>query len=157
MALDIFTFGNSMTGIAYDSTTNERGFVVKVKNSTGSASVKGQLVACSTSADDSVILQANEYDTIGAFAESGIANGAYAWMWINGSICQVRYANNTGSTHGNILIADAEDGHGSDIANPGGGLPGTDTHFKECGHVMETKSAGGVGTFQLVLCSLHFN
>jgi hypothetical protein len=156
MALRIFT-PNNWAGYGYDSATGERGFVVKVKNGTGGNTVKGQLVACSTSADDTVILQANEFDTIGAIAEAGVANGAYFWMWVNGSICQVRYKANTGSTHGNILIADADNGDASDITNPGGGLPGTDTHFKECGHVLETKSAGGLGTYQLVLCSLHFN
>ena len=76
------------------------------------------------------------------------------WVWTVGSVAQVLYKDSTAATHGNILVADAVDGRGSDITNPGGGLPGTDTHFTECGHVLESKDAG---TNVLVLCSLHFN
>lgn len=53
-----------------------------------------------------------------------------------------------------ILLAGDTDGRAIDIANPGGGLPGTDTHFKECGHVLQGKDAG---TGVLALASLHFN
>lgn len=140
--------------LAYNPQTNERGFMVQLTNGTGSASVKGNLVSCSTTANDTFILQGNEYDTIGVVAEAGIANGELTWVWVNGSICEVLYKDNTTATHGNILIAADTDGRAIDIANPGGGLPGTDTHFKECGHVLESASAG---TNVLVLASLHFN
>jgi len=75
-------------------------------------------------------------------------------MWVAGSICQVLFKDTVGSTRGNVLVADAVDGRGSDIANPGGGLPGVDQHFAECGHVLETKVGG---TNVLVLCAIHFN
>ena len=140
--------------LAYDSTTGERGTQVKMINKTGSASVKGNLVWLSTATDKGFILQANEYDTIGVVDEAGIADGSEAWVWMPGSVCQVLYKNSTAVTHGNILIAADTDGRAIDIANPGGGLPGTDTHFKECGHVMQTLTGG---TDVLVLACIHFN
>mgnify|MGYP007112908832 CR=1 FL=1 len=76
------------------------------------------------------------------------------WVWCNGSVAQVLFKDSVAATHGNILLAGDTDGRAIDVANPGGGLPGTDTHFKECGHVLESKTAG---TGVLALCSLHFN
>jgi hypothetical protein len=57
------------------------------------------------------------------------------WVWMAGSVCQVLSKDTVASTRGNILLAGDTDGRAIDIANPGGGLPGTDTHFKECGHI----------------------
>lgn len=151
---DLYVLPLGTVALAYNPQTNERGFLVQLTNGTGSASVKGSLVACSTTADDTFTLQANEYDTIGVVAESGIANGELTWVWVNGSICRVLYKDAVAATHGNILIAADTNGRAIDIANPGGGLPGTDTHFKECGHVLESAVAG---TDLLVLASLHFN
>jgi hypothetical protein len=147
-------FGGGSATVHTDTTTGERGFLVKIINRTGATSVKGTLVSASTTADGEAIKQANEYDTIGVIYQAGIAEGSPMWIWVTGSIAQVLYKNSTAATHGNILIADAVDGRASDIANPGGGLPGTDTHFKECGHVLESK---GAGTNVLVLAMLHFN
>lgn len=151
-ALNLIKIGD-VVAIGYSS-ANERGFLNKIINRTGHTSVKGELISCSTSADREAILQANEYDTFGVVAESGVAQGSEMWAWMTGSVAQVLYKNSVAATRGNILIAADTDGRAIDIANPGGGLPGTDTHFKECGHVMETKSAG---TNVLVLAVLHFN
>jgi hypothetical protein len=153
MAISRVSHGG-VVALAYDSTTGERGVQVKIINRTGHTSVKGELVSCSTTADKEAILQANEYDTIGVVDEAGVAEASEMWIWMPGSICQVLYKDSTASTHGNILIASATDGRAEDIANPGGGLPGTDTHFKECGHVLETKVGG---TNVLVLAAIHFN
>jgi hypothetical protein len=146
--------GTTRAAIGQDLATGERGYLLKMTNGTGAATVKGTLVACSTAANDKFILQANEYDTIGVVQEAGVADGSDAWVWVNGSICQVLFKDSVAATAGNILLAADTDGRAIDVANPGGGLPGTDTHFKECGHVLETKSAG---TNVLVLASLHFN
>jgi hypothetical protein len=154
MSIQLISTGAGTAAIGSDSATNERGFLVKMLNRTGHTSVKGELVACSTATDREVILNANEYDTVGVVQEAGVAEASAMWVWMTGSVCQVLYKDSTAATRGNILIADAVDGRASDLANPGGGLPGTDTHFKECGHVMETKSAG---TNVLVLAILHFN
>jgi hypothetical protein len=156
MALSTVEHGD-VVALGYDSATNERGYLVKMINRTGHASVKGELVACSTATDREVILQANEYDTVGAVEEAGVAEASEMWVWMLGSVCQVLYKENTASTRGNILVADAVNGRASDIANPGGGLPGTDTHFTECGHVLQSVAAGGAGVSNLVLAILHFN
>jgi hypothetical protein len=153
MAIALTQVGG-VVALGYDSATNERGFLVKAINRTGGASVKGTLVSASTSADQEAIKQANEYDTIGVVQEAGVAEGSEMWVWVNGSVCQVLYKDSVAATHGNILIAADTDGRAIDIANPGGGLPGTDTHFKECGHVMQSV---GAGTNVLALAMLHFN
>lgn len=153
MALSTLEFGD-VVALGYDSSTNERGFLVKMLNKTGAATVKGTLVAASTATDKGFILQANEYDTIGVVEESGIADGSEAWVWVNGSVCQVLFKDTVASTRGNILIAADTDGRAIDVANPGVGLPAVETHFKECGHVLESKIAG---TDVLALAMLHFN
>ena len=153
MALSLSILG-TIKASGYDSTTGESGELTRGINRTGATSVKGTLLSCSTSADNEYILQANEYDTIGVCAESGIAEGSLMWIWNPGSKCQVLFKDTVAATHGNILIAADTDGRAIDISNPGGGLPGTDTHFKECGHVCESKNAG---TNVLVLCETHMN
>jgi hypothetical protein len=145
--------GSGVVAMGADSTTGERGVLVKMINRTGGASVKGSLVSPSTTADKEAILQANEYDTIGVVQESGVAEGSEMWVWISG-FAQVLFKDSTAAVRGNILIAADTDGRGAGVANPGSGLPATDTHFKECGHVLESKNAG---TNVLVLCNLHFN
>ena len=153
MALSLLQIGD-VVALGYDSVTGERGFLTKCVNRTGGASVKGKLVSCSTTADREIILQTNEYDTIGVIAESGIAEGSEVWIWKNGSRCEVLYKDAVAATRGNILIAADTDGRAIDVGNPGTGLPAVDTHFKECGHVCESKTAG---TDVLVLADLHFN
>lgn len=154
MTLQIVSDGSGVVGIGSDSSTYERGFLFKAVNRTGATSVKGLLVSCSTSADREVIKQANEYDTIGVVQEDGVDEGNEMWVWGIGSICQVLAKDGVAFTRGNVLVAADTDGRASNISNPGSGLPGTDTHFKECGHVLETKAGG---TDVLVLCVLHFN
>lgn len=151
--LSLLPFGG-VVALGYNVVTGERGYLVKLTNRTGAASVKGSLVSVSTTADKEAILQANEYDMIGAVAEAGIAEGSAMWVWTVGSVCQVLFKDGVAATRGNVLIGADTDGRAIDIANPGQGLPGTDTHFKECGHVMESKNAG---TNVLVLASIHFN
>jgi hypothetical protein len=136
-----------------DTTTGECGLQIKMLNKTGGSSVKGTLVSASTATDNGFILQANEYDTIGVVDEAGVADGSEAWIWVQGRV-QVLFKNTVAATRGNILLAADTDGRAIDAANPGGGLPGTDTHFKECGHVNESKIAG---TNVLVLATIHFN
>jgi hypothetical protein len=153
MTLHVFEIGG-VVALGYDSDTGERGLMMKMINRTGGESVKGTLVACSTAADREVIKQANEYDSVGVVEEAGVAEGSEMWVWADGAICPVLAKDSTAFTRGNILIAANTDGRANNLSNPGGGLPGTDTHFKECGHVMESK---GAGTDVLVLCRLHFN
>lgn len=153
MTISLLHIGNKVA-LGYDATTNERGMLVRFINRTGASSVKGTLVSCSTTADREVVKQANEYDTIAVVQEAGVAEGSEMWCWVAGSVAQVLYKDGVAPTRGNILLAADTDGRATDTTNPGGGLPGTDTHFKECGHVMESKSSG---TDVLALASLHFN
>lgn len=44
------------------------------------------------------------YDTFGAVAEAGVAQGSEMWIWLNGSVCQVLYKNGQAATRGNILL-----------------------------------------------------
>jgi hypothetical protein len=147
------SLGTEKCRIKNNPSTDEAGLQIKMINKTGAPSVKGNLVACSTATDKGFILQANEYDTIGVVDEAGVADGQEAWIWLNGRV-QVLFKDTVAATRGNILLAGDTDGRAIDAPNPGGGLPGTDTHFKECGHVNESKSAG---TNVLVLCTIHFN
>lgn len=150
----IVTVGDGTAAIGSDPITGERGFLVKMINRTGGASVKGTLVSASTTADREAILQTNEFDMIGVVQQAGVAEAGEMWVWTVGSVCQVLYKDTVAAVRGNILLAADTNGRAIDAANPGGGLPGTDTHFKECGHVMESKNAG---TNVLALCSIHFN
>lgn len=153
MALAYLKVGEAVA-FGVDSVSHEYGVLMRYVNRTGHTSVKGELVAVSTSADREVILQASEYDVIGVVAEAGVAEGSEVWVWEVGSVCQVLYKDGVAATRGNILVAADTDGRAIDVANPGSGLPATDTHFKECGHVMQTMSAG---TNVLVLATIHFN
>lgn len=153
MAISLLEHGD-VVALGYDSVTGERGFLCKMLNETGAASVKGNLVSISQSDSKGFILQANEYDTLGVVAEAGVADGSEAWIWMGGSICQALYEDSFGSTLGNILIASGTNGRAEDVADPGSGLPAAAIHFKECGHVMETVAGG---TDVLVLACLHFN
>lgn len=133
--------------------TPEGGYAIKLTNRTGGNSVKGMPVSASLSYDHAFTTQVNEFDTIGFVYESGVANGSECYIVTNG-IADVLYKDGVAATRGNILIADATDGRCSDITNPGSGLPATETHFKECGHVLENKNSG---TNVLVRCAIHFN
>jgi hypothetical protein len=154
MALQYIATGNGMAAIASDAATNERGFMVKVKNGTGQFSKKGLIVSASQAADNEVILQTNEFDAFGVMVETGIAAGSDMWIWVNGSICQVMFEDGVKATRGNICISSDVDGRADALSNPGTGLPAVETHFKECGHVLQTVDPG---LDKLALVMIHFN
>lgn len=153
MAISLLEHGD-VVALGYDSATNERGYLIKMINRTGASSVKGLLVSCSTATDREVIKQANEYDTIGVIEEAGVAEGSEMWVWMTGSVCQVLMKDTVAAVRGDILLAADTDGRAIGTSNPGSGLPATDTHFKECGHFLESKTGG---TDVLALAVLHFN
>lgn len=149
----VTSHSGGVVAIGYDATTSERGFLTKMVNRTGHTSVKGEIISCSTTADNEAILQNNEYDAIGIVAEEGITEGSEMWVWKSGSRAQVLYKDSTAATRGYILLAADTDGRAIDIAVPSSN-PVVAQHFKECGHVCESKDAG---TNVLVLSDLHFN
>lgn len=153
IAAALLAYSGGKVRLIYDPLTEEKGIQTKIINKTGAASVKGCLVTASKSYDMAVELQTNEFDTIGIIAESGIEDGVEVWIWKNGSICQVLANDNDAATRGFLAIADATNGRATFIEVPNTN-PVQAEHFKEIGHVLESK-AGGVNV--LVLCEIHFN
>jgi hypothetical protein len=153
MALQYISTGDGKAAIGSDSATGERGFLVKMINRTGGASVKGTVVAASAATDKEVIKQANEFDAIGVVQEAGVAEGSEMFVWMNGSVAQVLAKDSTAFVRGYVALSADTDGRATNVAVPSGN-PVVAEHFKEIGHVMESKDAG---TNVLVLCNLHFN
>jgi len=153
MALKILLQGSSFNAIGHDSVTGETGYLQRLKNTTGAVSVKGTLVTQSTTADDSLVLEVNEFDTFGIVAESGVADNEFVWVWKNGSRALVLFKDANSSTRGYVAIASDTAGRAVNVAVPSS-TPAAAEHFKEIGHVLESKSDG---TDVLVLVELHFN
>lgn len=153
MALQYISDGAGKVAIGYDSSTGERGFLMKMTNKTGSNTVKGSLVSAHSSVDMSFGLQSNEFDTFGVVYEAGVADGSDAWIWLNGSIAEVLVENNERPVLGYLVIAAATDGRCKFIAIPTGN-PNVSDHFREVGHCLESKTQG---TDVLVRAHLHFN
>lgn len=140
------------------------GYAVKLTNKTGSNSVAGQAVRVDndavTGTDDAVILTAtDEYETIGVFLDSGIADGSEAWV-VTFGIADVAMEDNTAATRGNWVrtsVTEAGYADATNAAPPGGGIPEIDQHLHEIGHCIESVAAGGDGTHILARCLIHFN
>ena len=145
--------GTDESAFGVDAATGERGFLVRMVNGTGSASVKGTLVSASTTTDHHFIAQANEFDAFGVVAEAGIADGAECWIWVNGSTCQVLWEDGESATRGYLALCAPTDGRALNVQVPNTN-PTVGEHFKEIGHAKESKASG---TNVLVLCQIHFN
>lgn len=146
-------FGNDNVRTFYNSSTGEFGLQLKVQ--IAEAVVKGNVLAVSPSADNKYILQTSEFDGACVAYEAGSTND-YIWAWTTGAVCQVLYKNETASTRGWVCVSDAVDGRASDVdISTIAGTPATTAHFKEIGHVKETKSAPGTGLANLVLIHFH--
>lgn len=131
------------------------GFMVKLTNKTGGASVKGEVVMPYDTSNLAVakIVQ-NEPDPIGAFYESGVADGAEAWIVVAG-IADLYFIGN--ATRGHIArgFVTADGGYvtGQVLSEAVPSSPfATDKHFFECGHVLESRVGAGIAK-----CILHFN
>jgi len=132
--------------------TPDGGIAVTVTNGTGSASVKGSLVSASPTADNSVILQTNEYDTVGIVYDGGVADGNKMRIVVAG-IAKVLFKNSVQAVRGYVAIAADTDGRATNIDVPSSN-PVVGEHFKEIGHVLENKNGS---TDVLVKCFIHFN
>jgi hypothetical protein len=152
MALSVQSY-KGVIGFGVDTVTGERGFVQKMLNKTGGATVKGTVVSLSNATDKGFKAQSDEFDSIGVVAEAGVADASEAWIWVNGSICQVLWKDGQTSTREYVALAADTDGMALNVSVPTSN-PVVAEHFKEIGHVMESK---GSGTNVLVLCHLHFN
>jgi|GEM_PF-4923555 len=137
--------------------TTEGGFAVKLTNKTGGNSVKGEVVTpYDSSAIDNAVKKiiVDVPNPIGVFYESGIADGAEAWVVVSG-IADVYFIGNT--TRGHIargfLTADAGYVTGQALSEAYPSSPfSDDKHFYEIGHVLESRVGAG-----LAKCVLHFN
>ncbi len=139
--------------LVYDPITNESGFQTRILNKTGAVSKKGTLVSASMVDDRSIILQNNEFDTVGIIAEDGISDGSLVWVWKNGSICEVLVEDGETATRGYLALSGEDDGRARFVLVPSSN-PVTAEHFKEIGHCYGDASPG---TDVLVLCDIHFN
>jgi hypothetical protein len=110
------------------------GIAVKMINGTGAETVLGSVVTVSSTEDNKFALQTNEFDAIGVVAE-------------------VLFKNGEAATRGHVALSADTDGRARGIAVPSSN-PVVAEHFKEIGHVLESKNAG---TNILVKCILHFN
>ena len=161
MSLHLLAIGEQGSGVnvgravalGYDDTTHEYGFLTRIFNGSDHNSVKGELVCSSPTYDNMYDIESTEFDAIGVVAESGIAFDAPVWVWKNGSRCQVLWKDGESATRGYVALCADTDGRGYNVAVPSAN-PVVAEHFKECGHVCESKSSG---TDVLVLVDLHFN
>ena len=152
MALKVHLF-DGVVGFGSDDATGARGYLMRITNRTGANSVLGSVVANCPSEDNGACLQINEFDAIGIVAESGVANGSPMLVWKNGSRCQVLWKDGETATRAKVALCADTDGRAYNVAVPDSN-PVVAEHFKEIGHVCESKSSG---TNVLVLCDIHFN
>ena len=128
------------------------GLAVKMINNTGVATVKGTLVSTGGDIDNQFILENNEFDCMGVVYEAGVADGQAAWIIIQG-VAEVLFKDTIAAVRGYIAIAADTDGRATNVEVPTSN-PVVAEHFKEIGHVLESKDAG---TDILVKVVLHFN
>ncbi len=134
-----------------------KGIAIKITNETGAVTVKGQIVKPDTANNDAAILTAaDDLEVTGVWLDSGVADGAEAWMVVVG-IADVAMEDNTAATRGNWVRTSITEAGYADATNAGAPAPINQTHFAEIGHCIETVAAGGGGTHILARCVLHFN
>jgi hypothetical protein len=123
-------------------------------NKTGAASVKGTMASPSATTDLAFDLVTNQYDAIGVVFDDGVPDGGLCRVVINGLV-QVLFENGNAPVREYWLRASTVAGRGYNEAAPsGGGFVNAAEHFKEVGHVLESKTAG---TDVLAWCLVHFN
>jgi hypothetical protein len=129
---------------------------IKLLNKTGAVSVKGEVVQPDTTTPSAVKkIEVDIPDPIGVFYESGVADGALAWIVVSG-IADVYFIGNTTLGHfvRGFLTADGESyvaGQAMSEALPTSPFD-DDKHFYEIGHVIEARVGAG-----LAKCVIHFN
>lgn len=152
MSISLLHIGSEVA-LGYDSATGEKGILLKVY--VAEAVLKGELLSVSTATDSHYIKQTNEFD-VTCIAQETVGEAKSIWAWTTGSICQVRYKDDTASVRGYVCIADGVDGRASDLdISTIQEDPPIATHFKEIGHVKETKAVPSEGNSNLVLIHFH--
>jgi hypothetical protein len=135
--------------------TPEGGLAVRMLNKTGGISVKGTVVACSSTTDNAVQKIAVDVpDPIGVIYDSGVADGEYVWV-VKSGIAEVLFIGSTTRKHLARGFISADSGYiaGYALSEAVPSSPfATDKHFYEIGHINESRTGAG-----LAKCSLHFN
>jgi hypothetical protein len=135
--------------------TEAGGMAILLTNKTGAASIKGYLVDASPTVDNAVqLVPVNAPDCIGVFLESGIADGAEAWVVVSGIADVYFFGSTTRGHYARVgVTADTGEAAGQAISEELPTSPfATDKHFAEIGHVLESRTGAG-----LAKCCLHFN
>jgi hypothetical protein len=135
--------------------TPHGGFAVRLTNKTGAASVKGEVVRANSAQDNSVVKVVDGVpDAFGIFLDSGVADGAEAWVVVSG-IADVYFVGSVTRGHLARTFLSGEAGYvtGQALSEAVPTPPFTDDkHFCEIGHALESRTGAG-----LAKCMLHFN
>lgn len=130
--------------------THEGGFAQRYINKTGMASVKGEVVEADDTTDNAVhAAETGSRDPIGVMYNDGIADGDDVWIVTSGR-AQGLMEDDSACVHGDWMgTSDSKAGRLQCDTEP----PATVMHDQECGHSVESVSAG---TDVLVLFDIHF-
>lgn len=128
--------------------TPEGGYAVKLINRTGHASVKGEVVIASTTADGEVIIcPTSEEMPVGCVYNAGVAEGSAIWVVVGG-IAEVLY-DAGGATVGDFVCVSASTAGRADGT---AASPEATTHWREIGHAIASASGNALGKI-----IMHFN
>ena len=143
--------GNSWDSVfisAYEKGGISRGgaFVSKLTTKTGAPSVAGEIVEASDATADAVELTVSDSThPIGAFLESGIADGREAWIaW--GGIVPVKF-DADGCSKGDWIKTSVTAGRAE---SSGSSTPGA-LHYNELGHALGDAAANAVANIYMHL------
>jgi hypothetical protein len=138
-------FGNGKSYVI----TKEGGFAIYFINKTGAASVKGTIVAASTTTDDAVQIEVvNGINPVGVIYKSGVADGDKVLVVISGK-AEILLKDSTAAANGDWLGVSDVAGRAFSQGSP----PATLVHDREIGHSIESIAGG---TDVLVKGVLHF-
>jgi hypothetical protein len=155
----ILSISLSFAGMKLDNNmfrlTPEGGIAIPMINDTGTTTVKGYLVDVSTNITNAFkIAPIDDLDVIGIVYESGITQGNSCYIVIQG-YADVYFATSTARGNYARLCNSSDTGkaNGYAFAENVPTTPfATDNHFREIGHVSESRTGAG-----LARCVLHFN
>lgn len=130
--------------------TPEGGIAIRMTNATAGLTVHGQIVQADTASDNSFkTAVANSDMPIGVVYNSGVDVGGEAWVVVAG-IAEVLMKNTVAPVHGYVAYASSTAGR----ADCAGSIPASTEHWREIGHILESKAGG---TDVLAKMILHFN
>jgi hypothetical protein len=142
--------GDSSAVLVKHWLTPEGGIAVKLTNLTGGVTIKGTVVAIDTTTDNAFkVGPANSDTPIGFVYNAGVADGEEALVVVLG-IAEVLMKNTIAPIHGYVAYMSDTAGRADNAAT----IPDTTRHWRELGHVMESKAGG---TNVLAKLIIHFN